>query len=79
MRINYQGAPLLGLAKSIYYKWYVSSVKIQCNFLKYLDVIENRREKVLLMVLLTSEHAQLLAAMTHPSRVLNLDLKAKAL
>ena len=27
----------------------------------------------------TSEHAQLLAAMTHPSRVLNLDMKAKAL
>ena len=79
MRINGQGAPLLGLAKSIYYKWYVSSVKIQPNFLKYLDVIENRHEKVLLMVLLASEHVQLLAAMTHPSRVLNLDLKAKAL
>ena len=26
----------------------------------------------------TSEHAQLLAALTHPSRVLNLDMKAKA-
>ena len=26
-----------------------------------------------------SQHAQLLAAMTHPSRVLNLDMKAKAL
>ena len=28
---------------------------------------------------LASERAQLLTAMTHPSRVLNLDMKAKAL